>query len=221
MRSEGDNLEVTKRAKGDANSNDLTRQSLRQLINSIGAPESTTVPHNEPNTQLRSSAPEAETAAMLLDHSDDANVAANVEEWQDIAFDTMLDSGCSRHVVPPSCVPGYRIEETQLSRSGHQFTVANGEPVPNLGNVEANLGLVTAEGDGRTVSSTFAVCDMVSPLMSVAQLCKNGHTCTFTKDHALVTSSTGEVLCRFEQSGGTYRARLKLKAPAPFGGQGR
>ena len=158
---------------------------------------------------------------MLLDHSDELDLAANVEEWQDIAFDTMLDSGCSRHVVPPSCVPGYQIQETQLSRSGHQFTVANGDPVPNLGNVVANLGLVTGDGDGRTVSSTFAVCDMVSPLMSVAQLCKNGHTCTFTKDHAVVTSSDGEVLGRFDQSGGTYKARLKLKAPSPFGGQGR
>ena len=85
---------------------------------------------------------------MLLDHSDEAYVAANVEEWQDVAFDTMLDSGCSRHVVPPSCVPGYQIHETQLSRSGHQFIVANGDPVPNLGNVVANLGLVTGDGDG-------------------------------------------------------------------------
>jgi hypothetical protein len=158
---------------------------------------------------------------MIIDHSDEAGLAANVEEWQDVPFDVMLDSGCSRHVVPPSCVPGYRVQESQLSRSGHQFTVANGEPVPNLGDVTANLGLVTAEGDGRTVSSTFAVCDMVSPLMSVAQLCKNGHTCTFTKDQAVVTSSTGEVLCRFDQSGGTYKAQLKLKAPSPFGGQGR
>jgi hypothetical protein len=90
-----------------------------------------------------------------------------------------------------------------------------------LGNVVANLGLITDQGEARTVSSTFAVCDMVSPLMSVAQLCKNGHTCTFTKDQALVTSSDGEVLCRFEQSGGTYRAKLKLKAPSPFGRQGR
>ena len=162
-----------------------------------------------------------ETAAMFIDHSDEMELAANVGEWQDVAFDAMLDSGCSRHVVPPSCIPGYQIQESQLSRSGHQFTVANGDPVPNLGDVVANLGLVTENGDGRTVTSTFAVCDMVSPLMSVAQLCRNGHTCTFTKDHATVTSSDGEVLCRFDQSGGTYKARLKLKAPPPFGGQGR
>jgi hypothetical protein len=158
---------------------------------------------------------------MFIDHSDEQDLAANVEEWQDVPFDVMLDSGCSRHVAPPSCVPGYRVQESALSRSGHQFTVANGEPVPNLGDVTANLGLVTTEGDGRTVSSTFAVCDMVSPLMSVAQLCRSGHTCTFTKDHAVVTSSSGEVLCRFDQSGGTYKAKLKLKAPSPFGGQGR
>ena len=160
---------------------------------------------------------------MFLDNVDDSDLAASIGEWQDVEFDATLHSGCSRHVLPATSVPGYQIHNSQLSLAGHSFKVANGEPVPNLGEVVANLGLITESGEGRTVSSTFAVCDMVSPLMSVATLCKNGHTCTFNKDHAVVTSSNGEVLCRFEQVGGTYKAKLKLKAPspAPFGGQGR
>ena len=152
------------------------------------------IPNNEPNTQLRADTLGPDPAAVFLDHSDELELAANVGDWQDVDFDTILDSGCSRHVLPPSSVPGYQVRETQLSRSGHSFTVANGDPVPNLGEVVANLGLDAGNGGGRTVLSTFAVCDMLSPLMSVAQLCKNGHTCTFTKDHALVTSSDGEVL---------------------------
>ena len=172
---------------------------------------------NEPNAQLRS---DSEQAAMFIDNIDEVFVA-NASEWQDVDFNVMLDSGCSKHVLPPQSVPGYRIHETALSKSGHSFTVANGEPVANLGGVVANLGLDPGSGEGRTVSSSFAVCDMVSPLMSVHQLCQNGHTCTFSKDQAVVTSSDGEVLCRFQQSGGTYKANLKLKAPSPFGGQGR
>ena len=77
-------------------------------------------PNNEPNTQLRSDHSGSDSVtAMLIDHSDEMDLAANVEEWQDVPFDVMLDSGCSRHVVPPSCVPGYRIQESALSRSGH------------------------------------------------------------------------------------------------------
>ena len=180
------------------------------------------VPDHEPNTQLRPDTTGPEMAAMFLDYSDELGMAATVGEWQDVDFDTILDSGCSRHVAPMSCVPGYHIQETQLSRAGHKFQVANGETVPNLGDVVANLGLETEGGEGRTVASTFAVCDMTSPLMSVHQICQNGHTCTFTKDHALVLSSDGEVLAKLPHNNGAYRATLKLKAPSsPFGGQGR
>ena len=93
--------------------------------------------------------------------------------------------------------------------------------MPNQGNVDVNLQLDDGSGSGKTVSSRLVVADLIHPLMSVHQICQNGHTCTFTKDHALVTSSDGEVLAKFPQRGGTYKARMKLKAPSPFGGQGR
>ena len=152
----------------------------------------------EPNAQLRNDSLNPELAALFIDESDEIELAANVSEWQDVDFSVMLDSGCSKHVLPPQSVPGYQIHPTQKSRAGHTFTVAKGDPVPNLGGVVANLGLETWSGEGRTVSSSFAVCDMISPLMSVHQLCENGHTCTFNKDHAIVTSADGEILCIFE-----------------------
>ena len=193
------NLEVTNRASSSSTS----------LYCSIGTS------NDEPNTQLR-----PDQAAMLIDGVEEM-LAVRTEEWQDVDFNVMLDSGCCRHVLPPSSIPGYQIRDTERSRSGHKFLTANGEGVPNLGAVTTNLGLDAGSGGGRTVSSSFEVCDMVAPLMSVHQLCQSGHTCTFTKDEAIVTSSGGEVLQRFKQNAGTYKATLKLKAPLPFGGQGR
>ena len=91
------------------------------------------VPNHEPNTQLRNNAVNPELAAMFIDESDELEIVANVGEWQDVDFNVMLESGCSKHVLPPQSVPGYQIHPTQKCRSCHTFIVANGEPVPNAG----------------------------------------------------------------------------------------
>ena len=70
------------------------------------------------------------------------------------------------------------------------------------------------------MSSVFQVADLTRPLMSVSQVCDNGYTCVFKKDHALVLSPSGEVASRFERKSGLYVSTMKLKAPAPFGRQG-
>ena len=184
---------------------------------------SVSVPNDEPNrAQLLSGTDRDDLTGTLAVCTDRSNeYANNIEEWQEVEFEAMLDNGCSRYVAPAECAPGYRVQESFESRRGDDFTVGNGEAVPNQGNVDINLQLDDGSRAGRTVFSRLAVADLNHPLTSVHQICQNGHTCTFTKDHALVTSSDGEVVAKFQQRGGTYKARMKLKAPSPFGGQGR
>ena len=56
--------------------------------------------------------------------------------------------------------------------------------------------------------------------MSVGKICDEGHTVIFNNIMAVVRSSEGEELCRFQRdNGGLYVARLKSRSPAGFGGQ--
>ena len=91
--------------------------------------------------------------------------------------------------------------------------------MPNEGQVHLNLEAPTGDGDGRAVSSTLQVADLTRPLMSVGQICDNGHRCVFEKDHALVMTPENEVLCRFERVDGLYVSKMGLKPPTPFGRQ--
>ena len=155
---------------------------------------------------------------MALDDIENIEIF-NIEDWQDVELEVLLDSGCSRHVLPARCAPGYQVKSNDLSKMGHKFQVGNGQTVPNEGEVSLNLALDTGHGEGRVGTSVFQVAELMLPLMSVGQICNNGHTCTFHKDHALIVSSDGEVLCKFRKERGVYIGSLKLKAPAPFGGQ--
>ena len=83
-----------------------------------------------------------------------------------------------------------------------------------------NLEVEADRGQHCTVNSVFQVADLNRPLMSVSQVCDNGHKCVFEKDHALVIAPNGDVVCRFTRKSGLYVADMKLKAPSPFGRPG-
>ena len=83
------------------------------------------------------------------------------------------------------------------------------------------LNLQTEVGGDEPFVSTFQVADMCRPLMSVSQICENGHKCIFEKGGAMIVSSTGEELCYFASENGLYVAKMKLKPPSPFHRQER
>ena len=93
--------------------------------------------------------------------------------------------------------------------------MGDGGTIPNLGQSQLNL---SDEGLGREVESVFQIAAVTRPLMSVGKICDNGHSITFNAVMAVVTDKSGGEICRFQrQPGGLYIAKLKLKAPTPFG----
>ena len=46
---------------------------------------------------------------------------------------SLMDSGCADSVTPPSTVPFIAPQESEGSRRGQEYQVANGDPLPNLG----------------------------------------------------------------------------------------
>ncbi len=89
--------------------------------------------------------------------------------------------------------------------------------MPNEGQVCLNLQPDMNNDGQQQVQSVFQVAYLTRPLMSVSQICEQGHKCVFEKDHALVISAEGATLVKFEKRSGLYVATMRLKAPTPFG----
>ena len=58
--------------------------------------------------------------------------------------------------------------------------------------------------------------------MSVGHICDQGLNVVFEQTRATVTDKDGAEVCVFHRNeGGLYIAKMKLKKPLPFGGQGK
>jgi hypothetical protein len=127
-----------------------------------------------------------------------------------------LDSGCTDHVMDAEDAPGYTVRPSPGSRRGQQFTVGNGEQVPNEG--EVSLNLTAPAGSGRTadISTNFQVAEITRPLMSVSRICDQGMSVVFTASGAKVYDSGHKEVCQFERSRGLYVSKMQLKPPEPF-----
>ena len=159
-----------------------------------------------------------ERSMIMYDEVDD-DVAMHAE-WSDIDLDVILDSGCSDHVMNVELdAHGYRVEPSEKSRQGRGFMVGNGERVACEG--EAALNLRSVDDSGRTIDfqSVFQAAAVTHPLMSVSKVCKNGYTCQFTDDSALILDKDGQQVLKFEKKNGLYVGRMKLRQPSPFGRQ--
>ena len=75
-----------------------------------------------------------------------------------------VDSGASIPVIPKHCFHGYKIMPTAESMSGVCYTVANGQEVPDLG--EVCLNIVTENGIVKNIR--FRVADVDKPLLAVS-----------------------------------------------------
>ena len=67
--------------------------------------------------------------------------------------------------------------------------------------------------------SVFQAAAVPHPFMSVSKVCKNGYTCQFTDDSALILDKDGQQVLKFEKKNGLYVGRMKLRQPSPFGRQ--
>ena len=152
---------------------------------------------------------------LLQSETPQLNVMHQKEHFD---FEVILDSGAAEHVVDNADTPGYELKESPGSRAGACFVAANGERIPNKGQVQLNLKL----GD-TPASSTFQVSRISRPLWSVGKVCDAGDEVTFKRDGASVLHvATGKKVGDFTRKQGLYAGDFKLRNPAAvFSRQGR
>ena len=141
------------------------------------------------------------------------------EEW--IEMEVTVDSGACISVMPIGSCENIEVEETELSRSGAEYEVANGATIPNLG--ERRCEVMTV-GSLQPKRITFQVADVHKPLLSISGCADMGFDC-FLGQHGgqLRDRITGELI-PLERHGSLYTVRMWIRQdpsarPKPrFGG---
>ena len=140
-----------------------------------------------------------------------------MDQHEFIDLEIVLDSGAAEHVIDKADSPDYEVKESAGSRAGACFVAANGERIPNQGEVDLQLKL------GETpVKSTFQVSQISRPLWSVGKICDAGYKVVFQKDGAeILHVSSGKSVGTFSRRQGLYAQDFKLRNPLGFRWQGK
>jgi hypothetical protein len=114
-----------------------------------------------------------------------------------------LDSGAGEHVASADDVAAMTIRPSTGSKNNRHFVAANGQRIPNQG--EVTMKLRDSSGD---VTSTFQVAPVTRPLHSVSRMCDMDCEVKFTKTEGVVTKN-GKVIARYPRVGGLYVAEFE------------
>ena len=114
-----------------------------------------------------------------------------------------LDSGAGEHVANADDVAAMTIRPSTGSKNNRHFVAANGQRIPNQGEVTMRL-----KGSSGDVTSTFQVAPVTRPLHSVSRMCDTDCEVKFTKHKGVVTKN-GKVIARYPRVGGLYVAEFE------------
>ena len=133
-------------------------------------------------------------------------------EWQEIEI--TVDSGACDTVMPTSMSPHISLLQNELSKSGMEYEVANGQSLPNMG--EKRCVMMTENSSlGKRI--IFQCADVHKALLSVSRCADLGYECVLGKEGGeLRDTVTGDVI-PLHRRGNLYVLRAWIKqdeAPA-------
>ena len=108
---------------------------------------------------------------------------SETDTWKDkkwVKVDSVVDSGASAPVAPPTMVPNVPVQPSEGSRRGQKFTSASKHKLKNLG--QQSIHACTEEGAFTEV--LFQVADVSKPSVSVSAICEHGNRVIFGKAEA-------------------------------------
>jgi hypothetical protein len=129
--------------------------------------------------------------------------------WQCLSL--AVDSGACDNVIDPGDICAYedRVEETEASKNQENFIAANGEEIPNYGQVR--VPAITREKTVRGI--TFQAAGVSKGLLSVEKMNECGHLVVFDGDASFIANKkTGEVN-RMRRQDGNFMLDLWIPPP--------
>ena len=134
------------------------------------------------------------------------------EGWVEIEI--TIDSGACDTVMPAAMCGHISILQTEDSRRGVEYEVANGETIPNLG--ERHCFLMT-ENSHVMKEIVFQCADIHKPLLSVSRCADLGYQCILEKSGGkLKDTVTGEEI-PIHRRGNLYVMRAWVRQSKPSG----
>ena len=136
--------------------------------------------------------------------------------WKHLEAPTaIVDSGASIPVFHPSVAAAYELQESESSKAGDEYEIANGDLIPCFG--QKQIGVLTGEGTLRGYGSQCADVAPGKALQSVRALGLSGHATCFNMgpngdQHMIINRHTGEVNF-LEDDGINYIQRLVIAPP--------
>ena len=133
-------------------------------------------------------------------------------QWEVIR--AIVDSGATVPVIHPSTGQGYEVLDSEASKAGVEYEIANGGVLANLG--KKMIAVLTAEGTVRGYQSECA--DVSKSLQSVRSLVKNQHAVLFglgeNGDQNLIVNKISGEINWMEDDGVNYIQKLLVIPPS-------
>jgi len=109
---------------------------------------------------------------------------------------SIVDSGATVPVMHPEDAKEYDLMESEASRGGVEYEVANCDFIPNLG--EKKFAVITTEGTLRGYQTQCAEVGRRKPLQAVRALLASNHAVCFGLgdqglDHLIINKTSGEI----------------------------
>ena len=118
--------------------------------------------------------------------------------WEEIEM--AVDSGASETVVGEDMVMTASIKESEGSRTGVEYKVANGESIPNLG--EKKFVAVSRENVTRNIKAQ--VCSVQQGLLSVKKMLEVGHRVVFDPTGSYIEDVNTHEKMRLKERNGMF-----------------
>ena len=141
--------------------------------------------------------------------------------WEEIEI--TVDSGACDTVLPSRMLPGVKLEETEASRRGEEYEVANGHSMFNEGEKRC---VMTTKGSSTPKGIVFQVSDVHKPLMSVGSMADAGFECLLGKYGGIMRDVDSGEMIPLERRGNLYHFKAWVRTAegledmrGPFGRQ--
>ena len=132
--------------------------------------------------------------------------AVRADGWESIEM--AVDSGASETVIGEDMVPTATLMESEGSRRGVEYKVANGESLPNLG--EKRFEAVTGEHANRKIKAQ--VCSVQQGLLSVKKMVDTGHKVVFALEGSYIEDRRTLERMHLKENG-MFSLKLWTKSP--------
>ena len=125
-------------------------------------------------------------------------VAYGNSRW--VRVESVMDSGASAPVAPPTMMPNVKVVPSEGSRRGQRWSSASKHKIDHLG--EQHLKACTEEGDETEVLFQIA---------SVSTICERGNRVIFGRNGGVVQNLQSGKLIPFQRRNGIYILSLWLE----------